>query len=158
MANSLQAYTLGEFAGTGHSESLAAIRIYKNYSMKKVTILGIIISIIAGILLEYQFHIFQYLFKKEDKSEEISTVPKWEDEFKIVEIKSPLDKKLQPAYFYKSKSTKPKPLIVSLHSWSADYTQRDSINLLSLKKDYNYIHPNFRGGGIIQKMLVVVTW
>jgi len=113
--------------------------------MKKVTPLGIIICLIVGILLESQFHIFQNLFNQEDKSEETNDAPEWNDEFRIVEIKSPLDKTVQSAYFYKSKSTKPQPLVVSLHSWSYDYTQYDSINVLSLEKDYNYIHPNFRG-------------
>lgn len=83
--------------------------------------------------------------KKEAESIEKPNKPKWGDEFKVVEIKSPLDGALQPAYFYKTRSTDPQPLVVSLHTWSNDYTQYDSINHFSSLKDYNYIHPNFRG-------------
>ena len=69
----------------------------------------------------------------------------WSNEFEIVEIKSPIDGVLQKAYLYKTKSKLPQPLIVSLHTWSYDYSQFDSINVQSAEKDYNYIHPDFRG-------------
>ena len=67
------------------------------------------------------------------------------NEFEIVGIKSPIDGVFQKAYFYKTKSNFPQPLIVSLHTWSYNYTQFDSINEQSAEKDYNYIHPDFRG-------------
>ncbi|HJS00381.1 MAG TPA: GDSL-type esterase/lipase family protein, partial [Flavobacterium sp.] len=38
-----------------------------------------------------------------------------------------------------------KPLIVSLHTWSGDYTQKDPLINEILARDWNYIHPNFRG-------------
>lgn len=69
----------------------------------------------------------------------------WGNEFKIVDIKSGADQNIQKAYFYKTKSDQAKPLIVSLHSWSGDFKQNDSIAELSKGKDYNYIHPDFRG-------------
>lgn len=69
----------------------------------------------------------------------------WEKEFEIVEITSSKDQNTQLAYFYKSKSKKPQPLIVSLHTWSGGYTQKDSISQLSKQMDINYIHPDFRG-------------
>lgn len=71
--------------------------------------------------------------------------PVWSDTFEIVDIKSPLDGAIQKAYFYRSRSAEAKPLIVSLHTWSHDYTQFDSINDLCVSMDLNYIHPNFRG-------------
>lgn len=74
-----------------------------------------------------------------------SAGPMWSDTFQIVDIKSPLDGAIQKAYFYRSRSAEVKPLIVSLHTWSHDYTQFDSINDLCVSKDLNYIHPNFRG-------------
>jgi hypothetical protein len=52
---------------------------------------------------------------------------------------------LQKAYFFKSKSAAPKPLVVSLHSWSGNYEQKDELAALSKIKDLNYIHPDFRG-------------
>ncbi len=72
-------------------------------------------------------------------------ITEWDKEFKIAEIKSKFDDKIQKAYFYKSKSNKPKPLIVSLHTWSGNYTQNDEIAQLCKSKDLNYIHPDFRG-------------
>ncbi len=81
--------------------------------------------------------------------ERISTLqsdnPVWSDTFELVDIKSPLDGAVQKAYFYRSRSEEAKPLVVSLHTWSHDYTQFDSINDLCVSKDLNYIHPNFRG-------------
>ena len=74
-----------------------------------------------------------------------TTSENWSNEFEIVDIKSPIDGVLQKAYFYKTKSNFPQPLIVSLHTWSYNYTQFDSINVQSAEKDYNYIHPDFRG-------------
>lgn len=69
----------------------------------------------------------------------------WSKEFNIVDIKSGADHNIQKAYFYKTKSDQAKPLIVSLHSWSGDFKQNDSIAEFSKGKDYNYIHPDFRG-------------
>lgn len=69
----------------------------------------------------------------------------WPDDFKKVEIKSPLDGALQKAFFYSSQNSNPRPLIVSLHTWSGDYTQQDPLAAQILEKDWNYIHPDFRG-------------
>lgn len=69
----------------------------------------------------------------------------WDKEFSIVEIKSKLDDSIQKAYFYKSKSNKPQPLIVSLHTWSGYYSQNDELANICKQKDLNYIHPDFRG-------------
>ncbi len=69
----------------------------------------------------------------------------WDVDFNVVEIRSTLDNTLQKAYFLKSKSSSPKPLVVSLHSWSGNYEQKDELATLSKTKDLNYIHPDFRG-------------
>lgn len=69
----------------------------------------------------------------------------WPEECNIVNITSSADKKIQPAYYYKSSGNKPRPLIVSLHTWSGDFAQKDSFSWQSVTKNYNYIHPNFRG-------------
>uniref|UniRef100_UPI0032173F4D alpha/beta hydrolase family protein n=1 Tax=uncultured Draconibacterium sp. TaxID=1573823 RepID=UPI0032173F4D len=82
--------------------------------------------------------------------EEISKTEKtpengWSEEFDVVEIASHPDGYVHKAYFYPSRSETPKPLVVSLHTWSGDYRQSDPIANLSLAKDLNYIHPDFRG-------------
>jgi len=69
----------------------------------------------------------------------------WSNDFQLVEIKSTLDDHVQKAYFYASTAADPAPLIVSLHTWSGDYTQKDTLSWLCMAKDLNYIHPDFRG-------------
>ena len=69
----------------------------------------------------------------------------WDSAFTVVDIKSTMDNNIQKAYCYKSKSNKPKPLIVSLHTWSGYYYQKDDLAKLCQQKDLNYIHPDFRG-------------
>lgn len=113
--------------------------------MKKTYLLIIITSLAVGLIIENQLDVLPDFLDKEGHNAEAVKAPEWSDEFKIVEIKSPIDASLQDAYFYKTKSAAPQPLVVSLHTWSNDYTQYDSINEFSFEKDYNYIHPNFRG-------------
>jgi pimeloyl-ACP methyl ester carboxylesterase len=86
----------------------------------------------------------QFLQKSNAPTSEESK-PEWDSAFQKVEITSPLDGHVQPAYFYATQSQQPQPLIVSLHTWSYDYTQYDSLNQFALETDINYIHPNFRG-------------
>ena len=79
--------------------------------------------------------------------------PKWDDttdknwpsQFHQVEIPSTLDGEIQKAYIHFSESKTPKPLIISLHTWSGDYAQKDPLISKIIKEDWNYIHPNFRG-------------
>lgn len=70
---------------------------------------------------------------------------KWSNEFEEVQMPSSLDNGLQGAILYKAKSDTPRPLIVSLHTWSGDYKQADPLARLMVEYDYNYIHPDFRG-------------
>src|ERR1044072_7362226 len=58
----------------------------------------------------------------------------WSKEFNRVEIRSGKDNAIQKAYFYKSASGKPMPLVVSLHTWSGDYTQKDELAELCRKR------------------------
>lgn len=70
---------------------------------------------------------------------------KWSKDFKTVDIISGTDNKIQKAYLYKTISVIPKPLIVSLHTWSGNYDQYDELAEICKQKDLNYIHPDFRG-------------
>ncbi len=74
----------------------------------------------------------------------------WSGEFSHISIQSSHDSTLQNAYFLSASTNKVKPLLVSLHSWSADYTQQDPLAKLSLKAGWNYIHPDFRGANNTQ--------
>ena len=62
----------------------------------------------------------------------------WNDDFKLVQIPSSIDTVVQPAYFLDSKE-KSNPLLVSLHTWSGDYTQADSLAYLAKNEKWiNY--------------------
>ena len=74
-----------------------------------------------------------------------TAVSEWDPDFMIVRIESTMDGNFGNAYFHGSVSETPQPLVVSLHTWSGDYTQHDPLALLCKSEDLNYIHPNFRG-------------
>lgn len=69
----------------------------------------------------------------------------WRNEFVEVDIPSSVDGVNQKAYVYKSRSSKCQLLIVSLHTWSGNYIQKDPLVDEIVARDWNYIHPNFRG-------------
>lgn len=69
----------------------------------------------------------------------------WNEAFEVVDIPSTSGDQTQKAYFYRARAGAARPLVVSLHTWSGDYTQRDELADLCREKDLNYIHPDFRG-------------
>ena len=67
-------------------------------------------------------------------------------ELQTVEIASTLDKQLQKVRFWEPKTPGPHPILVSLHSWSGDYTQDHSDWLReAVAREWVFIEPNFRG-------------
>jgi len=87
---------------------------------------------------------FTNLYAQKDLTWDYTSKSKWNSAFQKVEISSS-DGKIQQAYLYSSQSKMRKPLIVSLHTWSGDYTQNDPLTSEILARDWNYIHPDFRG-------------
>ena len=85
------------------------------------------------------------VFAQKEVAWDNTSKTRWNSEFRQVDITSTADGKIQKAFLYASKSQKPKPLIVSLHTWSGDYTQEDPLAPEVLARDWNYIHPDFRG-------------
>jgi lysophospholipase L1-like esterase len=69
---------------------------------------------------------------------------KWPSESFKVELASQFDGSMQPAVAYKAWAAN-RPLLISLHTWSGDYLQEDSLVIHAIEADYNYIHPHFRG-------------
>jgi predicted peptidase len=70
----------------------------------------------------------------------------WPVGFRKDSVSSSLDKKYQKFYYYQSTATSPQPLIVSLHQWSADYSEvKNSLATETKQANWNYIHPDFRG-------------
>ncbi|MBP6022873.1 SGNH/GDSL hydrolase family protein [Ferruginibacter sp.] len=69
----------------------------------------------------------------------------WPVGFVQTEIQSSSNGTMQKAIFYKSRQSVAQPLIISLHTWSGDYNQEDPLAKEVLLRDWNYIHPDFRG-------------
>jgi acetyl esterase/lipase len=69
----------------------------------------------------------------------------WPGTFKEISIPSSVDTGHQKAMFSPASGDQPQPLIVSLHTWSGDYRQKDPLAAMILEKGWNYIHPDFRG-------------
>jgi lysophospholipase L1-like esterase len=70
----------------------------------------------------------------------------WPEAFKKAMVPSSIPSEMaQPTIIYSTTSPTPQPLIVSLHSWSGDFMQSDSLALEIMERNWNYIHPNFRG-------------
>ena len=85
------------------------------------------------------------LFSQKDPTWDDTAKSNWAAPFERVGITSSKDGAIQNAIFHRSKSKDRKPLIVSLHTWSGDYTQKDPLAKEILARDWNYIHPDFRG-------------
>jgi poly(3-hydroxybutyrate) depolymerase len=65
-----------------------------------------------------------------------------------ITITSTLDRTPQKSQYWAPEvaQTQPRPLLVMLHSWSADYRQKaDAWMKEAVARDWIYIHPNFRG-------------
>ncbi len=69
----------------------------------------------------------------------------WPEGCAVVTIPSSVDGTPQHAYYRPTSSAEAQPLLVSLHTWSGDYTQEDDLAPLAATADWNYIHPDFRG-------------
>ncbi len=99
------------------------------------------------IRLIFLFLVFSPLVMKAQQD------PKWDDTHskdwpsacEKITISSSVDMELQKAWFFKSKGEDARPLIVSLHTWSGDYNQEDPLVQPCIERNYNYIHPDFRG-------------
>lgn len=71
----------------------------------------------------------------------------WPAAFQVIEIRSSVDGRIQKAYYHRTSSQAARPLVVSLHGWSGDFSKGDSLAALALEHDWNYVHPDFRGPG-----------
>jgi len=85
------------------------------------------------------------LVAQENASGDDTRSKDWPSVCEKTNIISTCDGKDQPAYFYKSIGDAPRPLIISLHTWSNGYDQIDPLSWQCIKKNYNFIHPHFRG-------------
>lgn len=115
--------------------------------MKKLSLYITILCVffLLGSVFEKKNNFLSTLKEKTSQSIPWDSLQKetWGSEFKVVEIVSSEDSSKQYAYFLAAKDKS--PLIVSLHTWSADYQQNDPMSDKALKQGWNYIHPDFRG-------------
>jgi acetyl esterase/lipase len=84
-------------------------------------------------------------YSQKDPAWDDTRAKNWPPQAQKTLILSSLDRKEQPVYFYKAPGNAPKPLIVSLHTWSGDYQQKDTLVHFCIERGYHYIHPDFRG-------------
>jgi len=113
---------------------------------KTILILFLILTsfIIGGLTGHYYPQIKSRLISNINIWDNTNT-QKWPNEFLLVKIRSSVDDTEQSAYFLKGDSGTPKPLVISLHTWSGNYSQNDSLALMAKDAEWNYIHPDFRG-------------
>jgi esterase/lipase len=110
----------------------------------KKLIIGFILIILGLFLVVFINNPLGWsLFKNSNFNK--SNTEQWSNDFKIIDIISSQDDMVQKCFSYKSQSEQPKPLVISLHTWSGDYSQKDPLANLCKAKDLNYLHPNFRG-------------
>ncbi|MHC4394737.1 MAG: alpha/beta hydrolase family protein [Planctomycetota bacterium] len=76
-----------------------------------------------------------------------TNLPNWPAQVSQIKYVSSADSTLQPALFHKPQTEKAVPLLVALHTWSGDYTQKTSIPYAQwcIKNNWVFIHPDFRG-------------
>jgi lysophospholipase L1-like esterase/pimeloyl-ACP methyl ester carboxylesterase len=99
----------------------------------------------TSILIIFLMPMFS-AFSQDAKTVWDNTVNKnWPNDFKLVEIKSSADESIQKAWVFTTNDLKPQPLIVSLHTWSGDYNQEDPLAKEVQLRNWNFIHPDFRG-------------
>jgi len=111
--------------------------------MKKLPIIaalivGVLLYPVGKMILSKTHSVTQSLW--DSTSQE-----KWHDAFERLQIRSSKDGKKQDAYAYRSNQNDPAPLVVSLHTWSGNYEQKDPLAERMRAAGFNYIHPDFRG-------------
>lgn len=70
---------------------------------------------------------------------------RWGSDFEIIRTQNPQDNAYQQSYYRKTRSERLQPLVVSLHTWSGSFAQKDELAKLVAEQDWNYVHPDFRG-------------
>lgn len=121
-----------------------------NSKLNKLLLAGLIflIGVFLGFFSRHNSTIWHFIKKtinSTNQQDYVKSKPAWTKDYELIKIPSKLDNTIQKAYFYKSKSSKPQPLVVSLHPWRGSFDQYDTLAYLCKQKNINYIHPDFKG-------------
>lgn len=111
----------------------------------KKYLLLIVVSFMIGVLVTCCYSRIETFFYLPINVWDKTNNKIWDQGFLRITIPSSVDGKEQSAYFYKSGNASPMPLIVSLHTWSGNYSQNDPLAPMAKNEEWNYIHPDFRG-------------
>lgn len=69
----------------------------------------------------------------------------WDPAFRRERIPSSQDGVFQPMMTRQAKASGRRPLLVSLHTWSGGYEQKDAFADFALAHEWHYLRPHFRG-------------
>ncbi len=77
----------------------------------------------------------------------VAANPSWPAEFVRIDVPSLVDGSVQPALFHDPLTSQPAPLLVSMHSWSTDYTYNENADGAPwiLEHQWVFIQPQYRG-------------
>lgn len=102
---------------------------------------------IADEELRFSEHTTAIAYQRKHTEGKLAAWRKRVPKVNVVRIKSSVDGSSQAALWYDSGSSRPKPLLVVLHSWGASYEQNVDIPLaeLAIANDWAFVHPDFRG-------------
>lgn len=106
---------------------------------KKMKRIFSVSMVLVSLLLQ------QMGFSQVSSSDDDPVLSSWPPGCRRIDIISSQDGSLQPFIFLAASGKEARPLVVSLHTWSGGYDQKDTLVWQCLENNYNYIHPHFRG-------------
>jgi hypothetical protein len=112
--------------------------------------------IISVSLVLVSLFLQQMGFSQVSSTDNDPVLSSWPEGCRRIDIISSKDGSLQPFIFLEASGKEVRPLIVSLHTWSGGYDQKDTLVWQCLENNYNYIHPIFAAEIIIRKPVAVL--
>ena len=103
--------------------------------------------IVAALLTVFELSSCTLSPKDASRTNLKANVEGWPQGITEISYLSSADSTRQPALFYAPKTARPVPLLVALHTWSGDYTQKMSVVYAEwcIEHGWVFVHPNFRG-------------
>lgn len=108
--------------------------------MKRTTIACSVAALAAGLAGGLMASPIMGKIKSARVAWDDATSKKWPAEFVKAATESG-----QPMYVHRADGTLKRPLVISLHTWSGGYDQRDELAPFARANNWNYIHPHVQG-------------